>query len=222
MAIVFLRRFAVAEHYAACHGIRALDVRVVETLYMPREDVEPEITFHLLHQFLHPTLRIEVLGELLLVVHILPDVLHPDIEDLLLVAPLRHDKFRVLELDIRKERHDHRRENPLKPTPHLRHSKGKDLRRSLGKFAPELHVQALHHCSMPEMHEVDVGGIAVFIVGKHIGLGVVGQAYHRLGVVSSQNLIFLLHLLRLLEFPFLGKARHLILQILLHTPPSPH
>ena len=36
MAVILLRRLRLLEHYASGHGVRSLDIRVVETLYLHR------------------------------------------------------------------------------------------------------------------------------------------------------------------------------------------
>ena len=62
------------------------------------------------------------------------------------------------------------------------------------------------------MHEVDVGGVSVLVIGKHVDLYLVGLCDHGLRVVFFHSLIFLLDDLRLLEFPIFSELGHLLLK----------
>ncbi len=67
--------------------------------------------------------------------------------------------------------------------------------------------------SAVQMHEIDKRPGIILHVCEHIGIGHVGLPYDTFGIVALHNLILLLGILSLLEFPFFGKRIHLVSQI---------
>ena len=61
MAVIGLARLPVPENHAGCHGIRPLDIGVVETFYMARELLHSEGIPQLLHYLLMIFVRIDML-----------------------------------------------------------------------------------------------------------------------------------------------------------------
>ena len=210
MAIVALRRFAVAEHHTAGHRIRALNIRVVEALNVARLHLEAEIALHPLHEAHHSALGIEGVGGLLLVGYILGHVLHAYVENLAAVATLRDDELHALKFHVGHKGHDHLAELAAEPSSYLGNGHREYLLAGLFEPLPELEVETLHHRSPVQMHEADESRRVVFLIGEHIDFAGLGRTDHAAGVVAFHSLEFLLHLLRLLEFPFVAETVHIV------------
>ena len=61
MAVVGLARLPVPENHAGCHGIRPLDIGVVETFYVARELLHSEGAPQLLHYLFMVFVRVDML-----------------------------------------------------------------------------------------------------------------------------------------------------------------
>ena len=103
LAVVFLGRLAVPEHHAGCHGIGALDVRIVETLHMHRQLLHTYGLAQLLEHRGPVFVGVGVLALPQRVETVFPGVLGAQFQQGQLVAPHGYAEVHAFHLHVRHE-----------------------------------------------------------------------------------------------------------------------
>ena len=106
-AVEAFLRFQPLEDDAGCHGVGSCGVRIVEKFDAQGQMLQPEVVLQLLHQPRLLLFGIEFLGLLEAVELVLLHVEPRQVEQLFLVAPLRHGLHEHVVGQIDVERHHH-------------------------------------------------------------------------------------------------------------------
>ena len=213
MAVVALAGLAVAEDDAAGHGVRALDVGVVEALDVAWLDVEAEVLLHALHDAPHAPVGVKVLLLLLAVLHIAAHVAQAHLEHFSLIPPGGYGKPHAGKLHVGEEGHDNFGETALEASADLADGHGEDLLAAgLELAAAVFEIEALHHRAVVQVHEVDESCVVALLVGEDVHVLPGGSGNEAPGVVALHQGHLLLELLGLLELEAFGGYVHLVAQ----------
>jgi len=214
MTVVLLRRTPVLEHHARRHGIRPLDVRVVETFDVPRKLRQPEVRLHPLQKALRPLLRIVLFHVLQVVRPRLTRVPLRHLQQLRLVPPPRNSEAHLRHLNLRRLGHDNLVVLHAERRPYLVHRVGQQLRPRLVEAPLVAQSHTPHHRPATHVHIVHVNvRRTVVVYPEHIDVGYRLAHDNALRRIVLQQLVTLLQLLRLLEAQLPGQTRHLLPEI---------
>ena len=208
LAIILLGGLCVAENDAGRHGIRALDVGVVEALDVLGEPVHRQRLLQLLHHGQPPRIRVSVLLLLDGIEVELLGVLGAELQQGQFVAARGHRERHPVNRHIRQERHNHLRSQRPELILNFADKSSQEGRWLLLDLAAEAKVQALNDSPAADAQEVPVGLAAIQNDGKHIGSNVRGRCHHALGIMLLHGLHLLLVQLRLLEIELRGCIGH--------------
>ena len=216
--IVFLRRAPFDEDHATRHGVCALRVRVVEALDADGQAVQVQHVLDFLQQAGGALFGIQFFGLLQAVGLVLFHVQYRQLQQRFLFAALGDGEGDILQFHAGVEGHDDFARTAFVSFAHFRDAQRQQF---FFAFVQPLFVfegERLVYRSVRDVQVIDEGRFAVrvFFDGKDVY--VVQHVAHHLGLgaVVGQQHVFLLHLLRFLEFHFRRQILHLLVEHLFY------
>ena len=208
MTIVLLRRFSVAEHHARCHGICALCVGVVEALDVTRQLRQAEIFLNLHQQARRALLGIKFLHGVDSVDFSSTGVVVRHVEQLTFVAALWHSEQHADVLEIGDERHDNFAQIQAEFFACTRYGITEHFGGRFVEASAQFVGFATHHRAAAHVHIVDKGAAVIGLERENVDVADLRTDDDRLRAISLNQVVFHLHLLRLLEAQISGKTLH--------------
>ncbi len=156
--IIVLAGLGFLEHDAAGHGIRALDVGIVETFDGEGQLGESEFSLQLFQQVHAALLGIESFGLLHLVELVLSHIGQGEIQQVFLFSTLRDGDGDVFQLGLNRKWYDDFAGVALVALPHLYDAQGQHVFGCFVDFLLELEGERLVDAAVGDVEIVDVGG----------------------------------------------------------------
>ncbi len=218
MAILLARGLAVAEHHARCHGVGALQVRVVETLYVARLAVEMQFALHGVHQAFGMPLGILYFEVLHLFGAVDTRAFERELQQIGLFAAFGDGEVHLVEQQRGRgqEWHDHlAREVVRYVFDDVLYGQCEHFGLRGADTRGELNGVECDDGAVAQAYEVAVGRVVVFEQREDVAVDYLGAHDHRAAAIVLQSVETLLETLRQLEFQLLG-GPHILLQIAAH------
>ena len=213
-AVFLLGRAHALEHHATRHGVGARDIGVVETLDVVGELGQLQLGLQLLHQARLLLLRVELFSLFEPVKLVLTAVHFRQLEQMALVAPLRHGEGDVAELPRQFERHYYFACRALKTLANLGNGVNEQLFARFIELTLIFKGETLVDGAVLYMNIIDVRVARRLVVNNAENIDIGNGVAHHLAAAHEalEQHIAPLDLLGLLELERCRQLLHLLIQ----------